>query len=295
MPKSKTILITGAGSGMGYHTAKTLAMQGHTVLAAVRNTTRHRHNIDELNDSCRQINPAGSVNFVATDLADLQMVSLSVERILAKFPVIDTLICNAGIMNVPWLHTTDGYELQFQTNFLSHFYLTFLLKKSLQLSEDPRVINICSASAEKGEINHAAALEEMSRIDKKKYNGMQSYRESKLAQLAAVYGFMQLPEWEGISFSAVHPGIVNTPLFYRNYGSWYESVMKPFVWAGFIFGVFKTPEKGAQTSIWLAETESAKTGYWENKRTRMPNPITENINYCNEVIEHYKNELGIIN
>jgi NAD(P)-dependent dehydrogenase (short-subunit alcohol dehydrogenase family) len=293
MPKSKTIFITGAGSGMGFHTAKALALRGHTVLAAVRNTTGHRHNIDELNDSCKQMNPAGSVHFVATDLSDLQMVALTVERILPKFPIIDTLICNAGIMNVPWNITSDGYELQFQTNFLAHFYLTYLLQNSLTSSDDPRVINICSASAEKGNICDISKLKKIGRIDKKNYDGMQSYRESKLAQLATVYGFMQVPEWKGISFSIVHPGVVNTPLFYRNYGSWYEAIMKPVVWAGYASGKFKTPAKGAKTAIWLAEAETAKTGYWENNRPRIPNPIVENQDYCREIIEHYKHDLRI--
>lgn len=143
----------------------------------------------------------------------------------------------------------DGYEQQFQTNFLSHFYLTQLLIDTILKSENPKIINLCSASAEKGVLNSIDELEKISTVSEQEYDAMQSYREAKLAQQISVMHFARMPEYKKIKFSAIHPGIVNTNLFYRNSGMLYKIAMLPFVYLGYAFGFFKTPKQGAKTSI----------------------------------------------
>lgn len=293
MTQTKTVLITGASTGMGYYTAKTLALQGNEVIAAVRNISENRNKIDSLNENCKKVNPQSSITFMGIDLADIESVFHSVERIQKHFEKIDTLICNAGVMNPPWTLTDDKFELQFQTNFLSHFQLTLLLHKQLLLSSDPRVINICSASAENGKIDNVNELERISHIDQKSYNARNSYRESKLAQLISVFAFNLHPDWQKVKFSAVHPGIVNSPLLYRNHGVWFEVLSLPVVWAGYATGKLKSISKGAQTAIWLATKETAEIGYWHDKKRRNPNPIAENESYGKAIIDHYKKVLGI--
>ena len=113
---------------------------------------------------------------------------------------------------------------------------------------------------------------------------MTSYRESKLAQQVSVIEFARQRQYQKIKFSLIHPGIVNTNLFYRNSGNLYKIVMLPFVYLGYVFGFFKTPKQGAETSILLSETDGYESGsYWTKQKQLTPNPITEDLEYSREL------------
>lgn len=280
----KTIVITGANSGIGYETAKHLALEGNTIIAASRKKENTLQAIEELNRLCNGRGSKGKVLFYDLDLTSLESVADFASRVKEQFNVIDTLICNAGIMNTPYRLTGDGFESQFQTNFLSHFYLTQLLIDSIQKSKNPKIINVCSASAEKGAISSVKELAAISRVDESGYNPMTSYRESKLAQQVIVMHMSRQERYRNIKFSLIHPGIVNTNLFYRNSGAWYRILMVPFVYLGYLFGFFQTPAKGAQTSIYLAENDDYETGrYWHHRKQLTPNPISQDQKYQEEL------------
>lgn len=247
----KNIIITGANSGIGYETAKHLALAGNTVIAASRSKESTLQVIEELNRLCSVKGSKGKVVFFDLDLTSLKSVADFAVRVKEQFNVVDTLICNAGIMDTPYRLTCDGFELQFQTNFLSHFYLTQLLIDTVLKSDNPKIINVCSASAEKGSISSVHELAFISRVEESNYDAMRSYRVSKLAQQVSVLHMSRQERYNKIKFSLIHPGIVNTNLFYRNSGAWYRIVMFPFVYVGYLFGFFQTPAKGAQTSSTL--------------------------------------------
>ncbi|HOK61056.1 MAG: SDR family NAD(P)-dependent oxidoreductase [Tenuifilum sp.] len=282
----RTIVITGANSGIGYETAKYLAFKGNTIIAASRQKDETLKIIDNLNLQCKKANSKGSVKFYHLDLNDLKSVKTFAEKVITDYPIIDTLICNAGIMNSPYKVTEDGYEQQFQTNFLSHFYLTHLLIDTIIKSDNPKIINVCSASAEKGTINTIEELEKISKISEQEYNAMKSYREAKLAQQISVMQFARMQEYIKIKFSVIHPGIVNTNLFYRNSGTLYKIAMLPFVYLGYAFGFFKTPKQGAKTTIFLSENDNYESGfYWNNTKQLTPNPISNDENYSKQLYE----------
>lgn len=281
----KTILITGANSGIGYETAKYLALKGNVIIAASRQNDETLHKINSLNELCLSKKTKGEIFFYHLDLMSLKSVKEFAEKVKTDFPIIDILICNAGIMNSPYKLSADGFESQFQTNFLSHYYLTKLLFDNINKSDNPKVINVCSASAEKGLIDSVNKLEKISKISKDEYDAMTSYRESKLAQQASVMELSRLNEFRKIKFSLIHPGIVNTNLFYRNSGKFYKIAMLPFVYLGYALGFFKTPQKGAETTLFLAENDNYESGYyWHKKKKIDPNPISKNRNYCIELI-----------
>lgn len=280
----KTILITGANSGIGYETAKHLALSGNTIIAASRKKESTLQAVEKLNRLCSEKGSEGKVIFYDLDLASLESVSGFAGRIKEQYGVVDTLICNAGIMNAPYRLTPDGYESQFQTNFLSHFFLTQLLIDNILRSDNPKVINVCSASAEKGTIESTERLEQISRVKETDYDAMTSYRESKLAQQVTVLHMSRQEEYKKIRFSLIHPGIVNTNLFYRNSGQWYRIAMIPFVYLGYLFGFFQTPVKGARTSVYLAENDDYESGgYWHLRKRLTPNPVTQNHKYSEDL------------
>jgi NAD(P)-dependent dehydrogenase (short-subunit alcohol dehydrogenase family) len=226
----------------------------------------------------------GKAVFYNLDLANLESVREFVAEVTTDYPVIDTLICNAGVMNTPYRLTVDGFETQFQVNFLSHFMISHGVIDNLQKSETPKLINVCSASAEKGQIDSLEELRRISTISEDEYDAMTSYRESKLAQQVSVIEFARQGQYQKIKFSLIHPGIVNTNLFYRNSGNLYKIVMLPFVYLGYVFGFFKTPKQGAETSILLSETDGYESGlHWTKQKQLPPNPITENLEYSREL------------
>jgi len=289
----KTIIITGANSGIGFETAKYLALKGNNVIAASRKKDETLKAIDNLNLQCKKANSKGRVVFYHLDLNDLNSVNSFAQQIIAEYHKIDTLICNAGIMNSPFKTTIDGYEQQFQTNFLSHFYLTHLLIDTINKSDNPKIINVCSASAEKGTINSVDELERISKVLEQEYDAMKSYREAKLAQQISVLQFARMVEYKNIKFSVLHPGIVNTNLFYRNSGFLYKMIMVPFVYLGYAFGFFKTPKQGAETSIFLAINEDYESGfYWNNTKKIKPNPISKDENSAKELYKWAMNEIN---
>jgi len=287
----KTIVITGANSGIGYETAKHLALMGNKVIAASRKRQESSRAIEELNSICQKKKAVGRVEFYHLDLADLMSVDAFAQKLLADYPVIDTLICNAGIMNSPYGLSCDGFEQQFQTNFLSHYYLTQLLLPSVLKSDTPKVIYVGSASAEKGIIRSISELENISRVSQTEYDAMKSYRESKLAQQISVFELARRPEYGTVKFSLIHPGIVNTNLFYRNSGLGYRLLMLPFVYMGYAGGFFKTPKQGAATSIFLAENNDYQSGlYWHKTKNLEPNPISADAEYANKLV-NWTNEM----
>jgi NAD(P)-dependent dehydrogenase (short-subunit alcohol dehydrogenase family) len=281
----KTIIITGANSGIGYETAKSLAQKGNLVIAASRDREDTREKVENLNRICRESNSEGKVVFYNLDLADLQAVREFIAKVTSDFPVIDTLICNAGIMKTPYQRTVDGFEMQFQVNFLGHFMISHGIKNNLLQSANPKIINICSASAEKGQIDTIEALQAISMVSEDEYDGMTSYRESKLAQQISVMELSRQKQNEKIKYSLVHPGIVNTNLFYRNSGRFYKLFMLPFVYLGYALGFFKTPKQGAESSVFLSETKDYESGlYWHKQKNLIPNPITNNQDYSSELL-----------
>jgi len=112
----KTIIITGANSGIGYETTKHLALAGNTVIAASRRKESTLQAVDELNRLCSEKGSKGKVMFFDLDLTSLKSVATFADQVKNQYSKIDTLICNAGIMKAPYRFTQDGYESQFQTN-----------------------------------------------------------------------------------------------------------------------------------------------------------------------------------
>jgi NAD(P)-dependent dehydrogenase (short-subunit alcohol dehydrogenase family) len=131
-------VVTGANSGIGWHTVLELARAGSEVILAARSETKGRDAVERV----RRELPSAKVHFATLDLADLRSVRAFAERVNREAKL-DLLVNNAGVMAVPKRQlTADGFELQFGTNFLGPFALTALLMPAVECSESPRVTTV---------------------------------------------------------------------------------------------------------------------------------------------------------
>jgi NAD(P)-dependent dehydrogenase (short-subunit alcohol dehydrogenase family) len=138
--KGKTVIITGANSGIGFYTALGLAKLGATVIVAGRNKER----IDDAIQAIEKETITGTVSPGIIDLSSLNSVRKFANEFNMTYAKLDILINNAGVMMPPESKTKEGFELQFGVNFLGHFLLTDLLYNKLKSTQNSRVVTISS-------------------------------------------------------------------------------------------------------------------------------------------------------
>ncbi|WP_067534239.1 oxidoreductase [Nocardia crassostreae] len=166
----RTVIVTGANSGLGHITARELARRGARVILTARDPGRGRDALDRI----RHDHPGAAVELRALDLADLASVRAFAAGI--DTPV-DVLVNNAGIMMPPRRLTADGFESQFGTNHLGHFALTGLLLEQLRAAPAARVVTVTSTLHKNGTIRFDDLHGERS------YNPRVFYAQSKFANV----------------------------------------------------------------------------------------------------------------
>jgi NAD(P)-dependent dehydrogenase (short-subunit alcohol dehydrogenase family) len=232
----KVTVITGASSGIGKATALGLARMGATVVLACRDSERgeaaRREIVKETNNS------AVSVELV--DLADLDSVSSFAKNFQQRHSHLDVLVNNAGVYASKRILTVDGFESTFAINHLAHFLLTNLLLDLLKASAPSRIVNVASVWQGRG-----MNFDDLQGA--RKYSGMKSYPQSKLANVLFTYELARRLEGTGVTANCVHPGTVRTNLWRQS-----GSIMAPMV--RILVPFMLSPEEGAKTVIWLASS-----------------------------------------
>ncbi|HSR86315.1 MAG TPA: oxidoreductase [Streptosporangiaceae bacterium] len=199
----RVAVVTGASSGLGLETAKVLATHGATVVLAGRDPGR----TDAAAEEIRQQADA-NVQTAELDLGSLESIRAAAADLTARFPRLDLLINNAGVMFTPRGLTKDGYELQFGTNHIGHFALTGLLMKSLLAGHGSRVVTLSSNGHRSGRMNFADLQ------SARHYNRYLAYGRSKLANLLFTYELQRrlaVAKAHTIALAA-HPGTARTEL-----------------------------------------------------------------------------------
>jgi NAD(P)-dependent dehydrogenase (short-subunit alcohol dehydrogenase family) len=133
----KVVIITGTTSGTGYVCAKEVAKKGATVVLLNRKSERAENAFQQLKTEL----PDGKFDLIICDLQSFESVRNAAESIKTKYEVVDVLVNNAGVMALPDQATPDGYDVQMQTNVLSHFLLTKELFPLLKKSDEGRIVN----------------------------------------------------------------------------------------------------------------------------------------------------------
>ncbi|MFE2065216.1 SDR family NAD(P)-dependent oxidoreductase [Streptomyces sp. NPDC059467] len=203
----RTVLVTGATSGIGQETARQLAERGATVLLHGRTAEEARAAADRLIATAGI--EAGQLCTYAADFARLDEVEALAGKVVTEHPHLDVLVNNAG-MAAPDRHTVtaDGNEIAFQVNFLAHYLLTCLLEPALTSEPGGRVVNVSSA------LHRTASIQWSDPNRARRYSRLAAYAQSQLALTV----FAADPRVTAVS---VHPGVCDTALLplYSHEGS----------------------------------------------------------------------------
>jgi NAD(P)-dependent dehydrogenase (short-subunit alcohol dehydrogenase family) len=201
----RTAVVTGANSGIGFHTARELAAHGADVTLAVRNAGKGA----EARDRILAEAPAATVTVGSLDLADLASVRAFAEAWSTEHPEgLDLLINNAGVMAIPRRTTADGFEMQFGTNHLGHFALTGLLLPALVARPRSRVVTVSSGAHRFGRMDFDDLM------GQRRYLRWRAYGQSKLANLLFTSELQRRLDLNAIPMLALaaHPGYADTNL-----------------------------------------------------------------------------------
>ena len=203
----RTVVVTGANSGIGLEAARYLVGRGAHVVLAVRDTVK-----GEL--AAAQFEGPGSTSIVELDLSDIDQVSTCAKVLLDRHDKLSALVCNAGVMGGPLLLTPQGFERQMATNHLGHAALVAALWPLLHTSA-ARVVLVSSGEARDGQLSPLTTQEQL--LNPTPYDGRQVYRNTKQANLLFAQELHRRCGKAGspVSAVAVHPGAAATNLFAR--------------------------------------------------------------------------------
>lgn len=262
---SKTIVVTGATSGIGEATVLELARRGHRVIATGRNPAK----IFATQAKLATVANATDVEWVQADFASLGQVARASRDIAALAGPVDVLINNAGNHLASRIITEDGYEATWQVNHLAPFLMTKLLLPNLLRSTQPQVITLSS-------IGHSM-IPDMNWEDlqgESEFSAFAAYCQSKLANLLFT---RELARRQGVApfvASAVHPGMVASD-FPTKGGEFMIGYYREAEKTGEVI----SPDRGADTVVWLACDHAAgqpSGGYFFERTLIEPSDAARN-------------------
>ncbi|XP_037277180.2 polyprenol dehydrogenase [Rhipicephalus microplus] len=231
---NKTVVVTGGSGGIGHETIRALLSLGARVIDGSPDTNFK----EERRRSLLEGQPTAQVELLHLDLSSMASVKLFVEKILKSESKVDALICNAGVMLMPYLETEDGFELHVSINYLGHCLLTALLLPLLiaasSKGQAARIVNVSSCVHKAGRMD----IDDLN--SRKSYSCYNGYAQSKLAQVLFTKALGRHLKAKGVpvTVNCIHPGIVNTQLYQRVW------------WAPLVAGLFfRTPEECVKTVL----------------------------------------------
>jgi NAD(P)-dependent dehydrogenase (short-subunit alcohol dehydrogenase family) len=256
--QGRRVAITGPTAGIGRSTALELARRGASLTLFCRNR-------DKALGLQQDIVAAGGEPpaVILMDMARLDSVRQAAAEFLEADRPLDVLLNNAGVINTRRRESADGFEETLAVNHFAPFLLTGLLLPTLLRSEGARIVNVAS--------NAHAFVRDMGWEDmqaERSYKTFREYGRSKLANILFTRSLAQRLENRDITVNSLHPGAVATSLGNNNgwLGKALPAVLKPF---------FRSPEKGAETSIYLAGSDDVSRvsgAYFVDCRARDPKP-----------------------
>jgi NAD(P)-dependent dehydrogenase (short-subunit alcohol dehydrogenase family) len=246
----KTAVITGATGGLGYETALALAGAGAAVVLTGRNEAKGLLALQAI----RSQFPNAKIAYENLDLANLASVADFSRRFAATHASLDLLVNNAGVMALPKRQaTSDGFEMQFGTNYLGHYALTAHLLPLLRRGHQPRVVNLSSLAHRSGAID----FDDLQGA--KSYNPFKAYCQSKLAMLMFALELQRRSNaagW-GLLSNAAHPGYALTDLIANGPGTrgllgQLSKILQPFA--------SQSAAEGALPTLFAATSPEAQPG-----------------------------------
>jgi NAD(P)-dependent dehydrogenase (short-subunit alcohol dehydrogenase family) len=270
LTEPRLVVITGASSGIGLAAATELARSGDQVVLVGRDPAR----LTAAADRVRRVSGQSPELFRA-DFAVLDDVRRLATHLREQYRRIDVLANNAGAIVLQPATTVDGFELTMQANHLAPFLLTHLLRDRLG-----RVVNTASAAHRAGILDPDDLSAQL-----RGYRPFPAYGTSKQANI--LFTAEAARRWPDLPSYSFHPGVVRTR--FAN-----ESRL---VAVGMKFALFlRTPEKGAQTLVWLTRQDTAglvNGGYYIDRRLRRPKPAATDARLAARLWQASERAVGI--
>ncbi|MBL8164531.1 MAG: SDR family oxidoreductase [Anaerolineae bacterium] len=250
--QGKVCLITGGTNGIGRSTAQELARLGATVVIVGRDVQKTDRVVEEI----RTASGNNRVDSLLADLSSQQEVRRLAHEFKSRYSHLHVLLNNAGAVFMQRQLSVDGLEMTFALNHLAYFLLTNLLLDTIKASAPARIINVSSDA-------HSGGKMEFDNLQGERNYGVSAYGNSKLANILFTIELAHRLEGTGVTVNALHPGFVNTGFGKNNPGF----LMKVIRAVTPLFA--RSPEKGAETSIYLAsspEVEKLTGKYLHNSK-----------------------------
>lgn len=258
--QGKTVLITGATSGIGEVSARELARMGARIVIVGRSAEKCEATVQAI----RRETGNPDVEALVADLSSMSEVRRLAGQFLSKYDRLDVLVNNAGAMFANRIETEDGFERTFALNHLAYFLLTDLLLDRLKASAPSRIVNVASEA-------HRVAPKGLDFDDlqaRNRYRGFRVYGASKLANILFTRELARRLEGTGVTANCLHPGFVATGFTSGN-----GLLGWAFRRMAALFAI--PPDQGARTTVYLAsspEVAEVSGGYFDKCKPRQPQP-----------------------
>jgi NAD(P)-dependent dehydrogenase (short-subunit alcohol dehydrogenase family) len=257
MLEHKTCLITGSTSGIGKEIAIGLAKMKANVVLVGRNKEKCQATLEEIWRNASIDTNKNRVSYLLADLSSQASIHQLAKEFLDSYESLDILVNNAGVFLSRRFTTVDGIEYTFAVNHLAPFLLTNLLFERIKASSPSRIITTSSVAHRGARINF-----DNLQFERGRYNGIEAYRQSKLANILFTKELARRSRGSGVTSNCFHPGGVRTNLVQS--GPWYYRL----IWA-IIDPFLVSPRKGADTAIYLASSskvDSISGKYFVNRK-----------------------------
>ncbi|XP_006619095.1 WW domain-containing oxidoreductase isoform X1 [Apis dorsata] len=253
--RGKIAIVTGANTGIGFETARSLALHGCTVIIACRDLKKGTEAVEKIKQERENI----LCETLHLDLSSLHSVREAAEKFKQKYRTLHILILNAGVFAIPYQLTKDGYETTFQVNHLSQFYFTLLLEHPIRSCHNSRVVIVSSESHRFSSLRTVEDFHQLSLSPPAyKYWFMGAYNNSKLCNILFAQELAKY--WPSVNVFSCHPGNMVSSSLSRY--SWTLRLLfmlvRPFT---------KSLQQAASTSIFCAtapELEGVTGCYFNN-------------------------------
>ena len=253
----RSIIITGATSGIGYAAAVALARRG----AAVHFLARDRGRAERARRGIAAASGSTAISYGLADLEDLDAVRAFARQFRATHDRLDVLIHNAGVIHPQFRTDAAGTELTILGQVAAPFLLTTLLMPALLAAAPSRVITVSSGGMYTQRLDLATL-----QLPASHYRGVTAYARAKRAQVALSREWARRLAGTGVAFHAMHPGWVDTPGVAASLPG-FRRVTRP---------ILLSPEQGADTIVWLSTAPAERLGsgrFWHDRRPRPEHPL----------------------
>lgn len=257
----KTILITGATSGIGLEAAVALAKQGHRIVLVGRDPKKMEAALAEV----KQRSGKSELDSFLCDFGSQRQIRQLAADYRAKYERLDVLVNNAGLVTQSRGLAEDGIETTFAVNHLGYFLFTQLLLDLVVKSAPARIVVVASTAHYRGSMD----FDDLG-FEKKGWSIMGAYARSKLGNVLFTRALAKKLSGKGVTVNALHPGGVATPIWDK--APWWTQPVLAVVKRLFMI----TAEQGGQTIVYLATSPEVegKTGlYFEDNKPKEPSKL----------------------